>query len=327
LQIANNLLSNAVKFTEKGHVDLSVSVHDYHLALASKLVHDGQHGTNTNRCDAANIVLKLTVTDTGPGIAPERIKRIFQSYVQAKLSDYRKHGGTGLGLSIVSKLVNIMGGTIHVNSEEGKGSTFVVYLPVKVDEDDVSLTCEDKISSGKNGDQDGELALILAPPPVLRRRSQVLPMFKLPPKSAVVLVVDDNDLNRKLLGRMLSQFKVEYVEASNGQEAVDAVKASRNFTRNPNDCCIGLILMDLCMPVLDGYEAIEVIRRDLNVNVPILALTANALEQERDKVLRAGATEFETKPILRRDLHAKCQKYLQGQVEHDDMCGTKACLL
>jgi len=109
---------------------------------------------------------------------------------------------------------------------------------------------------------------------------------------------------------MLSFFNIEYDTAENGQEAVDIMQKSRNTTGNPSDPYFSLVFMDLCMPVMDGYEAIRTMRQR-GLTIPIIALTANALVEGRPKAMDAGATEFETKPILRHVLHAKCQSYLQ----------------
>ncbi|CAB9517619.1 Hybrid signal transduction histidine kinase J [Seminavis robusta] len=128
-----------------------------------------------------------------------------------------------------------------------------------------------------------------------------------------VLVVDDNSLNRKLLGKMLSFFNLEYEQAEHGQMAVDIIAKSRNVTGDPNAPEFGLVLMDLCMPVMDGIEAIATLRKR-GLQLPIIALTANALEEGKTSALDAGATDYATKPILRSDLHAKCKEFLEGAV-------------
>ena len=139
----------------------------------------------------------------------------------------------------------------------------------------------------------------------------------------VVLVVDDNAINRKLIGKMLSFFHLEHVTANHGQEALDILAKSRNV--NPDDDAaplFGLVLMDLSMPVMDGYQAMQAIRARQwkraiagqcdSHDLPIVALTANAMDEEREKAFRAGATEFATKPILRPTLHAICQRFLES---------------
>lgn len=110
---------------------------------------------------------------------------------------------------------------------------------------------------------------------------------------------------------MLAYFNVAYEAAENGKIAVDIMERSQNATGDESAPEFGLVLMDLCMPVMNGYDAIENIRNKLNLkDVPILALTASAMEDEKQKALRAGATEFATKPLLRPALHKKCQEYL-----------------
>jgi CheY-like chemotaxis protein len=129
--------------------------------------------------------------------------------------------------------------------------------------------------------------------------------------SQVVLVVDDNAINRKLLGRMLKHASVEYFNAENGQEAVDFMKRSKNYTQQPGAPQVGLILMDWSMPVMDGCQATRVIR-ELNLDVPIVALTACALEEGLQELHNAGASEIATKPIIRDDLIRICGRYLLG---------------
>lgn len=140
-------------------------------------------------------------------------------------------------------------------------------------------------------------------------RKRELPKFNLPPNDKVVLVVDDNILNRKLLGRMLSHFNLDCRFACNGEEAIQSMTASRVASRDPQDPLFALIIMDLSMPVMDGCEATTALRRK-GFTLPIIVLSANAIDGSRDDAFKAGATEFLTKPILREDLYTKCFKYL-----------------
>ncbi|CAB9528438.1 Osmosensing histidine protein kinase SLN1 [Seminavis robusta] len=144
------------------------------------------------------------------------------------------------------------------------------------------------------------------------RTSSPLPPFNFIPGSNVVLVVDDNSVNRKILGKMLNTYKIEHRMAGNGQDAVDALLASRNYGPNildPSLPLYGLVFMDVQMPVMDGNVAIRTIRK-ANIQVPIVALSANVLSQERDRTLSLGADASHTKPILRRDLHMLCTRFL-----------------
>ena len=354
MQIAYNLLSNASKFTEKGHIEFSVQVIPYETALKNKLIEVEQEELkdddfnvdllksteedkgSTRSSSPDYIILKIAVSDTGCGISQDRIHRIFEPFSQSKLSDYRKHGGTGLGLSIVACLTKIMGGTIHVDSIEGTGSTFCVYVPVLVSQNLACILEEDRSEiltkrtvnpklpellpvRPKNHSENKSvksrvksrvgLPSVEADPPTKTTARKQAPKLQLTPNSAVVLVVDDNVVNLKLLGRMLTHFNVEYQQARQGQEAVDKIMESRNVTGDEYAPFYRLILMDMSMPVMGGAEAIAILRAK-NVNVPIVALTANALTEHKDEALKAGATQFATKPIMRDDLYILCQKFL-----------------
>jgi CheY-like chemotaxis protein len=280
--------------------------------------------------------LKIVVSDSGVGIDPERLMLIFEPYSQAKLSDYRIHGGTGLGLSIISSLLKLLGGNIQVVSNVGKGTTFTLTLLLQVPLDqgktimDSGLDMSNTLLATQRLPVYTESFNLIAPADdrgegvtsaftldtlnttyKARRvkKEATLPRFNFPPGICVVLVIDDNKVNRKIIGRMLQFYNVEFVEAVNGKEALDIIRMSRNVTGDSNAPHFGLILMDLQMPVMDGYEAMETLRGD-GVNLPIVALTANALSREKQRAFKAGANEFQTKPILREDVHALCNRFL-----------------
>jgi osomolarity two-component system, sensor histidine kinase SLN1 len=377
LQVCHNLLSNAVKWTEKGHIDFSVSVCDYHESWDRELVSrstssafdfankggetddtgdysvslldDAEAGTlgKSNRLvpDSQLTVLKIRVEDTGCGIPAEQTRQIFQPYSMAKLAQCRQMNGTGLGLAIVSKLTTIMNGTITVRSSVGIGSVFEAYMVVERASLAVSFSAKVEPSTPStpghtsntfspscrasqvhNLRQNVDIEPPLSPSSVLTSNSEGTEMsprqarlrscrrsplskFDFPCGDAVVLVVDDNPMNRKLLSRMLKSFNLENVEACNGKEAVDVMLKSRNHTGAPNDPQIGFVLMDLSMPVMGGCDAIRLIRQN-GMDVPIMALTAAAIEEGRDMALAAGATAYATKPILTEDLHSKCTHFL-----------------
>lgn len=336
-----------------------------------------QPGDNNNNGAAGledHVILKLQVQDTGMGIPPDQIDRLFQPYAQSKLSNYRKQGGTGLGLAIVSKLTLAMGGNVRVNSEVGRGTSFEVYLPVQVTNCPQDPTNNSKnpmdgfsnfrkrgsfqnLDAATGGGDDGvelsavskpagahdattvpptpeatqsqpaptpaplspalaPLAPTPAPPPAVSTTpsaSKKLVPFDFPKGKGVVLVVDDNDMNRKLLKRMLSQFKLEHCEAADGQEAVNVMRNSRNFTQEPDAPEIALVLMDLSMPVMDGYEATSTIRQYRNcTQLPIIALTAATVEEGKQRAMEVGVTEYQTKPIKRDVLYRLCQRYLHN---------------
>ena len=391
LQVAYNLLSNATKFTEEGSITFKTSLVNYDEALENQwILTNSESGDSTNFFDGATrlgssatsldtaahdndfethllsakegfsteskmAVLKLEVSDTGAGIEQNFLERIFVPYSWSKLTDYREHGGTGLGLAIVSKLSRKMGGTIHVASAEGVGSTFAVYLQLRIPEirpqyqrytelwantlsqGSISTLPEDdplgpetyvQMEEGRSHALDGaRLSTCVSsetiPPAQIgcqvvervnyhKKRKPSLDLFSFEREAQKVLIVDDNQVNRKLLARMISHFRLEYELAANGQEAVDIIMKSRNVTGNTDDSSFGLIIMDLSMPVLDGCQATRILR-ERNVDLPILALTACPVDVSKQDALEAGVTEFLLKPILRKDLHRKCKYYLLGE--------------
>ena len=297
------------------------------------------------------IVLKLEVVDTGVGVSPEQQKRIFKPYSQAKISDYRKHGGTGLGLSIVAKLIQIMGGSIHLKSKLDVGSTFTIYVPLRITrksgdpsnnmervpsnptislEKEAMIGTEEPVEIGSQVNDvaktrvdssiSTEVSLLKSQPAPISQQLVSSTTKPVPAPNAdesqfavgdgIILIVDDNAINRKLLGKMLSKFKLNYTNAGDGQEAVTYMKASRNFTSSLSDPNVQLILMDWSMPVMNGCDATRAIRDMGLVDVPIVALTACALEEGLQELMDAGANQIATKPIPRKDLLDICHRYL-----------------
>jgi len=357
-------LSNATKFTEQGYVEYSIAICDFEQATRDGLINVPETRRKERKDNATEFsmgllqsaeegkapcvaegedtyALMIQVKDTGCGIPQDRIQQIFEPYSQSKLSDYRKHGGTGLGLSILTKLASILRGSLHVESIEGEGSTFTIYLPIHAPSQGEATEQKNEVNFSTRMDitptklpelmpqeqprpklskslpREGDVAAsgrnksnaqARNPQTIVKRPT--LPKFDLPSGSSKVLVVDDNEINLKLLGRMLAYFNIEYETACNGQVAVDIMRRSRNLTNNPDAPMFGLCLMDMQMPVMDGSEAIDIMRKE-GVDIPIIALTANALDHHREETLAAGATEFATKPILREDLYRRCCQYLQ----------------
>jgi signal transduction histidine kinase/CheY-like chemotaxis protein len=346
LQIVYNLLSNSCKFTEQGRIKLSISLQDDESIHGETSSTDYSDSSGSVEYDDKH--LKIVVSDTGVGIDLERLQHIFEPYSQAKLSDYRMHGGTGLGLSIISSLLKLLGGKIHVESKVGKGSTFTLTVPMQVPLDqckiieDNGLDMSDPLlatrrlpvytesfkSQRKNPslitlDDDGVTSTITHNTPntpcqakKVKTESKVpnLPCFDFPPGKGIVLITDDNKVNRKIIGRMLKFYNIESIEAVNGKEAVDIIRTSQNVTGDLNAPHFGLILMDLQMPVMDGYTAMETLRGH-GLSLPIVALTANALSLEKQRAFEVGANEFQTKPILREDLYALCNRFLLSPAE------------
>ena len=263
-QILYNLVSNALKFTDVGEVRVTVERTDQGLRLA--------------------------VSDTGVGIAPEALESLFLKFEQADASTTRRYGGTGLGLAICRELASLMGGTIGVQSTLGEGSTFAVDLPLaKVDDTEPGAEMETAAEipeAAPTGAMEG---------PPLR-----------------VLAAEDNSVNQLVIKTLLRQIGVEPKLVSNGREAVAAWEAEH----------WDLILMDIQMPEMDGPTAAGVIRdrerAEGRTRTPIVALTANAMSHQVSEYLDAGMDDFIAKPIEVSRLFAVLQKVLASSCATSD---------
>jgi two-component system sensor histidine kinase EvgS len=235
--------------------------------------------TNTNHI-RSKLDLLIDIEDTGIGIAQDQLDTIFAEFTQAENHNQQKFGGTGLGLSISRRLIELMGGEISVTSQPGKGSTFTISLN---NVDVAALT-----------DQDS---------PQPKQISTDLVQFS----PAVVMVVDDIANNRQLIKENLAPTALSIVEAENGQQAIDKA----------HEYSIDLILMDLRMPVVDGYQAAEQIKK--LGNIPIIALTASVMRDEHERVKSNNFNGYLQKPVLRKDLFRELGRFLKHQiVEQDD---------
>jgi signal transduction histidine kinase/CheY-like chemotaxis protein len=248
-QCLANLLSNALKFTVVGQVDVT-------LAWAPD--------PRTGRTD-----VRLTVTDTGIGMSPATLSKLFGAFTQADASTTRTFGGTGLGLNITRRLAELMDGEILVDSREGRGSTFT--LGFQVDVSSAGATETNVAAFGAPG-EDETLS------PLHGRR---------------VLVVDDHPVNRRVIKLFLAPFDCDLVEVENGREALDALEAE----------AFDIVLMDVNMPVMDGLEATRILRRDPRwAALPVIALTADVMRTQIDTCLEAGMDAHIAKPIDLRDM-------------------------
>jgi signal transduction histidine kinase/DNA-binding response OmpR family regulator len=219
------------------------------------------------------VKLGITVSDTGIGIPEDKLTAIFNRFQQAEDSVTRNYGGSGLGLAIVKDLVTLMHGHIEVESEEGKGTSFHLQVPFKL--------------SGET-------------PSALTRISQ-------PGETAYdtfhhvhILVVEDNQVNQSLLQQLFKQWQLSFDLAQNGKEAITLLRARK----------YDLILMDIQMPVMDGYTATTEIRKVLKLNTPIIAMTAHALSGEREKCLGLGMDEYISKPVREENLLQLIQRFI-----------------
>jgi PAS domain S-box-containing protein len=240
------------------------------------------------------IYLKLDVSDTGIGISDENIKNIFQNFTQAGNDTVRRFGGTGLGLAITKRLVELQSGSIEVESTLGAGSVFHVeipYLPANVKTSVSSL-------SG-NSDTAAESAAI---------------------ENKRILIVEDNLVNQRVLTSVLQKLKVESNIANNGKEAIDILEKDIEYD---------LIIMDLQMPVMDGFQAATHIRKILKIDTPIIAMTASTLQNEKVKCLETGMNEYLAKPFSPNELIKRIHSLInpttkkEKQMEREQMSKEK----
>ncbi len=251
-QILINIINNAIKFTDKGYVRTYIT---------------GKPGKH-----ADEELLIFHVEDTGCGIREEDLDKIFEDFRQVDSKRNRSAEGTGLGLAIVKHLVELMGGTIEVESTYGKGTMVTIMIPQKI----------------------VDRCPISERPEVPQREEKVADSFTAP--GIKVLIVDDNVINRKVARGFLKNYDFDLTEAESGPEAIELVRGSR----------FDIIFMDHMMPGMDGIEAAEIIRRDCGEKgtAPVMvALTANAMEGMREHFLECGFQDFISKPLDRKEMN------------------------
>jgi signal transduction histidine kinase/HAMP domain-containing protein/CheY-like chemotaxis protein len=278
-QILRNLLSNAIKFTATGRVELRVN-----------RVKDPDHRYSHD----SDEVIAFAVSDTGIGIVAEKLPVIFEAFQQADGTTNRKYGGTGLGLSISREIAGLLGGRIVAESEPGSGSTFTLYVPVvspghaatgRTTEDQELPTTAEQLSAepftGHEVDDSWPTPTKLEAWKA-GRAGQVLPGRR-------VLIVDDDIRNVFALTHVLGRVGMPVLYAENGREGIETLE------RNPD---VELVLMDIMMPEMDGYETIAAIRRAPRwTGLPIVALTAKAMPGDREKSIARGANDYVPKPV------------------------------
>ncbi|MDB5979510.1 MAG: hybrid sensor histidine kinase/response regulator, partial [Pseudomonas sp.] len=224
--------------------------------------------------DHETIWLTCTVRDSGIGISAERLELMFNAFQQADSSISRRYGGTGLGLPIARTLAERMGGTLRAQSEEGMGSVFTLEIPLTL----YRLRNPEKPSTHHTADNDG--------------------------KNQQVLLVEDNPVNQTVIEAMLRSLGFQISTVGDGAQAVSAASTGD----------FAAILMDCRLPVIDGYEATRQIRQLPGLTeVPIIALTANALHGDREACLQAGMNDYLAKPFKRADLQRVLQRWVPFQ--------------
>lgn len=238
-QILLNLIGNAIKFTEKGGIDIQCSI---------------------TSAGATSVQVQIRISDTGIGIAPEKLALIFDRFTQADTTITRKYGGTGLGLAITRELVALHNGTIDVSSEENKGTTFLISLPFEKAEP-------------------AQVTAVSRKPATCREHRHVL-------------LVEDNPANQQVVDYMLKQSGYTVSVASNGEQAIDYLRTAH----------ADIILMDLHMPGMDGYETTVEIRKTLGLHTPVIAFTAHVFGKDDEKYLEAGMNGYLTKPVRQEEM-------------------------
>ena len=255
-----NLVGNALKFTLEGSVTIAVAALE-------------------RSADAVRV--RVDVRDTGIGIAPEDIARLFQPFVQAEATTAMKFGGTGLGLAISRRLVEMMGGAIGVESRKGEGSTFGFVVAFKT----ASAPAVAAAASGGHGET--------------------------PLAGVRVLIVDDTETNREVAVRLLSLEGALCETADNGRAAIERLRARPD--------AYDIVLMDVQMPEMDGIEATRFLRRELKMlDLPVIALTAGAMSSQREIALASGMNGFVAKPFRLRQLVAALTPWIPGAAPEEN---------
>jgi signal transduction histidine kinase/HAMP domain-containing protein/CheY-like chemotaxis protein len=280
-QILKNLLSNAFKFTERGRVELRIAPASDHTRYRSEALR------------RAPSVIAFAVTDTGIGIASDKVQLIFEAFQQGDASTSRTYGGTGLGLTISRELARLLGGEIVVESSIGLGSTFTLYLPA---EPLAGAAAAAPLSS-------------VSPPPGVEVRASGEPA-RLPERTTdtslagrTILLVDDDVRNLFAMTSLLEHHGAEVVCADSAGQALDVLRDRQD---------IELVLMDIMMPGMDGYQATREIRKLPRMGtLPIIAVTAKAMPGDREKCLEAGCSDFLPKPVDSEQLLGLVRSWLE----------------
>jgi signal transduction histidine kinase/CheY-like chemotaxis protein len=243
-QVFSNLLSNAVKFTTRGKISLSANLFA--------------------RCHERDWI-RFTVSDTGIGIARDKLDRVFEKFIQADNSIERRYGGTGLGVAICKELVELMKGHIVLDSLEGEGTTFTFVIPFEISENSPVIAVGEEYSDAN--------------------------LYRLPPGR--ILLVEDYKVNQDVILLHLEPYTLDIDVAENGEEAIQC------FSKNKYD----LIIMDVHMPLLSGLEATRKIRKMAGgANIPIIGMSASAFSSDREACQQAGMSDFLPKPIRRQKI-------------------------
>ncbi len=257
------------------------------LSNAIKFTHKGEISLEVKLLNKmkSEMELEFSVSDTGIGVENDKLNHIFESFTQAETGTTRKFGGTGLGLSITKNLVQLQNGKIDAQSKMGEGTVFKVCLTYGINENKVAIK---PVVKQKSIDDDG--------------------LF-----GKKILIVEDNITNQKVIYHQLLKGGLEPDLADNGKDAIKLIEGG--FTYD-------LVIMDLQMPEMNGFETTEYIRKTLKMDIPIIAMTASALRNEKERCLAIGMNEYLTKPFVPEDLFKQLRRFLlnkNGELETQEL--------
>ena len=260
-EIVNNILTNAIKYTEQGEINLNVKcVNDYNKRLSN---------------------LIITCQDTGRGIKKEYISKLFTKFERLDIEKNTTTEGTGLGLAITKALTEMMGGTINVSSQFGKGSIFVITLPQKVSKFRRPMTEKEMMDTASK---------------LLNNKVEESKTYNIDYGHRKILIVDDNKLNIKVARRAISDFDFEIDECYDGLECLNKVVVGNEYD---------LILMDIMMPNMSGETAIKRLKENPNFKIPVIALTADAVAGAKEKYVSEGFVYYIAKPFNKEQMKQK----------------------
>ena len=260
-EIVNNILTNAIKYTEQGEINLNVKcVNDYNKRLSN---------------------LIITCQDTGRGIKKEYISKLFTKFERLDIEKNTTTEGTGLGLAITKALTEMMGGTINVSSQFGKGSIFVINLPQKVSKFQRPMTEKEIMDTASK---------------LLNNKVEESKTYNIDYGHRKILIVDDNKLNIKVARRAISDFDFEIDECYDGLECLNKVVVGNEYD---------LILMDIMMPNMSGETAIKKLKENSNFKIPVIALTADAVAGAKEKYISEGFVDYIAKPFNKEQIKQK----------------------
>lgn len=276
-QIIRNLFSNALKFTQQGEVCIR-------LRMGSP--------------DGGDPMLAIEVSDTGIGIPADKHEMIFDAFQQVDGSTSRRFGGTGLGLSISRSLARLLGGEVSLKSRQGEGSRFTLWLPPAADAMPVSPAPAASPAARAPDPAALPLPAVVLPVEPGHAPADAQPQFA----GRRILLVDDDVRNIYAMASILEELGFDSEVAKDGRQAIDLLDAGAE---------VDLVLMDMMMPVMDGYQATRELKYQRGFARPVIALTAHAMKGDREKCLEAGADDYLAKPVSQADLVAMLAKWVR----------------